>query len=149
MKKLLLIALLCPLLTYGRGECEVHYLSETEESIQLSVVVSDTKKKDVVWSACYEAIRALLFDGVKGSKRRSIPYVADEYGSRNVHEAYYHRLFDQAGYYQFITDYAIVEKGKRKMPGKKIKYRVVDLNVNLKLLKYSLTEHNIIRKFGV
>lgn len=149
MRKLLLIVLLCPLLAYGRGECEVHYLSETDESIQLSVVVSDTKKKEVVWSACYEAIRVLLFEGVKGSRHRQNPYVADEYGSRNVHEAYYHRLFDKNGFYQFITDYAIVEKGKRKIPGRKIKYRVVDVNVNLKALKYSLTEHSIIRKFGV
>ena len=149
MKKLLLIALLCPLLTYGRGECEVHFLSENEESIQLSVVVSDVKKNRVVSCACYEAVRALLFDGIQGSRRRNIPYVADEYSSRNVHAAYYYKIFDKGGFFDFVSDYAIVEKGKRKVLDRKIKYYVVDININLKALKYSLTEHNIIRKFGV
>lgn len=151
MKKLLLV-IVC-LLSAAVGFCQqrrdVYYLSETEESIQLSVMVYDVKKKEAVNAASYTAIQTLLFDGIPGSIRCKIPYVTDEYGSQSVHAGYYRNLFENGGYGAFVIAGAIVEKGRRKTTGKKVKFYVVDVNINLKALKYSLTENNIIRRFGV
>ncbi len=130
----------------AQSNYEIYYQSETEETIQLSVVVFDCKQKKANDLACLYAIQALIFDGIQGSKRRFLPYVQDEEGSFRDHAAYYHDLFDNGGAYSHVIASSIMEKGKSN---DKRKFYVVNVNINFKSLKESLVNHNVIRRFGV
>ena len=147
MKQLLAILMIVfALPCFSQKKYEIYYQSETDENIQLTVIVYDVKEKQADSYASLYAIQSLIFDGIKGSKRRYLPYVQDEKQSFEEHSAYYHNLFDNGGFWSFIIASAIVEKGKKE---KKEKYYVVNLNVNHKALKDSLSNHNVIRRFGV
>ena len=139
---MILLALSC----LAQGQYEIFYQSETDETIQLSVMVSGVKEKYVDYYANLYAVQALIFDGIKGSKRRFLPYVHDERTSYSEHAAFYHNLFDNGGFWSFIIASSIVEKGKTK---DKKKYYLVNVNVNYNALKESLSNHNVIRRFGV
>lgn len=131
---------------YGQHDNEVHYLSETDETIQLSVLVLDVKEKYANAEACADAVYALIFNGINGSKRRYLPYVNDGKNSYDQHCAYFHELFDCGGFWTYIIASSIMEKGKTQ---DKKKFFVVNVNVNIKALRASLIEHNVIRRFGV
>ena len=147
MKLLLCILFnLFNLTCFGQNHYEIYYQSETDETIQLSVLVYDVKEKQAVAYAGLYAIQALIFDGIHGSKRRSIPYVHDEKGSLEDHGAFYHNLFDNCEYKSFIIASSIMEKGKTQ---DKRKYFLVNVNISIRALKESLVQHNIIRRFGV
>ena len=132
--------------SFAQEQYEIFYQSETDETIQLSVMVYGVKEKQADSFANLYAVQALIFDGIKGSKRRYLPYVQDSENSFIEHSAYYHNLFDKGGYWSFIIASSIEEKGKTK---DKQKYYLVNVNVNFKALKDSLTSHNVIRRFGV
>jgi hypothetical protein len=148
IKKILtFIFLLMPVLScYAQHQYEIFYQSETEESIQMSVIVYGVKKKVATDYACLDAVQALIFEGIKGSKRRQIPYVQDEQSSYNEHAAYYHDLFDNGGFRSFVIAASLIEQGKT--PDKKNFY-MVNVNIHYKSLKESLSNHNVIRRFGV
>ena len=131
---------------FSQRNYEIFYQSETDETIQMSVMVYDVKQKQADAYACMYAVQALVFDGIKGSKRRYIPYVQDEKTSCTEHGAYYHNLFDNGGFWSFVIASSIAEKGKTK---DKKKYYMVNVNINYKALKESLASHNVIRRFGV
>lgn len=130
----------------AQQQYEIYYQSETDETIQLSVMVYDVKEKQAANYACIYAVQALIFDGIDGSKRRRIPYVHNEKESFEKHSAYYHNIFDNSEYQSFIIASSIKEKGKTQ---DKKKYYLVNVNVSVKSLKESLIQHNVIRRFGV
>lgn len=125
---------------------ETYYQSETESTIQLTVVEYGVKEKSAVAQACINAVETLIFEGVQGSKRRFLPYVSDEAIACNEHGAYFNDLFNKGGYRSFIIAATIVEKGKVKEKGK---YFAVNINIDFVALKKSLVQHNVIRRFGV
>ena len=130
----------------AQHQYEIHYLSETDKSIQLTVIVSNVKEKQATAYACSDAGHALLFNGIEGSRSRRLPYIHDENESYEKHAAYYHDIFDNGGFWSFIIASSIIEKGKTK---DKEKYYLVNINISLKALKESLIKHNVIRRFGV
>ncbi len=131
---------------YGQHDYEIYYQSETEETIQLTIVVYGVKEKYANAYACSDAIYALIFDGINGSKRRYLPYVNDKETSYKDHYAYYHDLFENGGFWSFVIASSIVEKGKSK---DKRKFFAVNVNINILALRASLVEHNVMRRFGV
>lgn len=146
MKQLLfvvlaLFALPCP----AEHQYEIYYQSETEETIQLTVKVYGVKEKQADYYACLDVVQALIFEGIQGSKRRYLPYVHDQQDSYHDHEAYYRNLFDKGGFLSFVVASSVKEKGKSN----KKKYYLVNVNINFKALKESLTRHNVMRRFGV
>ena len=143
---LTLIGLLLSAPSFADNTYEIYYQSETESSIQLTVVEYGVKKKNAVPMACIHALQTLIFDGVQGSKRRFLPYVQDEKTACEEHQAFFNNFFGYGGYYQCIIAAAQVEKGKRKGKGK---YYIVNVNIDLVTLKNSLVQHNVIRRFGV
>lgn len=139
---LLLLAVPCN----AQHQYEISYQSETEETIQLSVIVYGVKEKQARESACLCAMQSLIFDGIKGSKRRYIPYVQDKQSSYNEHAAFYYSFFDKGEYLSYVIAASIMEKGKTQ---DKQKYYLVNVNINFKALKDCLSYHNVIRRFGV
>lgn len=143
-----MILLLCmfPCYTFAQHEYEIYFQSETDETIQLTVVEYDVKKKEATNSACQDAIHALLFNGIDGSRKRRLPFVSDEQSSYDRHSAYFNDLFNNGGYNAFILASTVVEKGKDQ---NKKPYYVVNVNIHYASLKESLNNHHVIRRFGV
>ena len=144
---------LCCLL-FGQSRAEVNYLSETDETLTSSVMVYADKKRQAKAYAKVSLIHALIFEGVDGSRRRSVPYVHDEVGSLKSHFAFFHDLFDEGGYRDFVESAKIIEKVKTKykhkhLKNKKEKCYIVRVCVNLLDLKQALVYHNIISQFGI
>lgn len=146
-KRLILIFLLLmpTLLGMAQHQYDISLLSETDESIQLSVVVYGVKEKQASAMACIDAVQSLIFDGIQGSRRRGNPYVHDEQTSYAEHRAYYDQIFG-GGYSSFIIASQLTEKGKTQ---DKRKYYVVNVNIDTRALKNSLVQHGVTRKFGV
>lgn len=112
------------------------------------------KKKQAKAYAAVSLVHALIFEGVDGSKRRSMPYVRDEAGSLKSHFAFFHNLFDDEGYRYFVESAKIMERVKTKhkrkhFKNKKEKCYVVRVSVNYSELKQTLVYHNIISQFGM
>lgn len=146
-KRLFLLAalVLTTLVGMAQHQYEVSLQSETDESIQLTVAVYGVKEKQAVQLAACDAVQALIFEGIQGSRKRANPYVHDEAQSYREHGAYYNDLFNNGGYQSFIIAAVLAEKGKT---ADKRKYFLVNVNVDTRSLKNSLVNHGVARRFG-
>jgi len=131
---------------FAQNQYEVYFQSETDENILLSVMVCNVKEKQAASYASLYAVQSLIFDGIRGSKKRYLPFVQNEKDSFDEHGTYYHDLFDNGGFWTYIIASSIVDKGTMK---DKTKFYIVNVNVNYKALRDSLASYGVIRRFGV
>jgi len=110
-------------------------------TVAVTATVRDRDCKDDQHCAQSEAIRAILFIGVPGSR---VPraMIADERAALEKHKAYFTQLFDRREYTRYVVSVKPSTSGAPK--GSK-SYQVT---VNIDALRITLEREGIVRRFG-
>lgn len=125
---------------------EVNYLSETEQTITVRVVGTDTNEKQAIINAEQKVFDVLLFRGLPESHQKTPMVGNDENAEKSKNKTYFDKFFGEKRYKTFVMSSIPVSDSTKVKGGKSI---TVDVKVNLSALRSDLETFGVIRKFGL
>lgn len=123
---------------------EVSYLGKSETgTVYLSSCGYNKKDKKTYLQAVRNAFETLIFRGIPGSEV-NVPFVENEYETKEKNKKYFDELIDGGRYKSFITSIS------ESQPTKEFKSKKVclQMKINQVALRKDLEQNQVIRKFG-
>lgn len=129
------------------GQHQVNFVSETQDAITLRVAVYGVRSKAAAQVAAQEALKALLFRGIPGSKQARPLINTHEEEAYKAHKKYFRELFDEGRCTTFVLSNVPLSARAKDASGRK--YIGFDVAVNITALRTDLEAQSVIRKFGL
>ena len=127
----------------------VKYVSHSESGTVKLELSMFGKKKIAVGNAPERAFHAILFEGLAQAKDVKLQhgFIKNEKRAKQSHSAYFHSLFEEKNYLQYIHSVSDPKRIKVKGLKEKKAYQIF-ITINYKTLLSDLRKEGLIEKMG-